>query len=64
MWRIGASRGLGWEFPLSSAEKREFVMLSLAGESMAQREQLARQEEIIEMLQEDSSPLAEEGVDA
>jgi len=55
MWRIGASAGMGWEFPLSSAEKRELVMLSLAGETMSLRDQIARQEEIIEMLQECSS---------
>jgi len=48
MWRIGASAGMGWEFPLSSQEKRELLMLNLAGETMAQRQQIA------EMMQERS----------
>lgn len=61
MWRMGASAGLGWEFPLSSQEKRELVMLNLAGETMTQRkciekqeERIEKQEEVIEMLQEHS----------
>jgi len=59
MFRIGHSSGLGWEFPLSNHEKRELVMLNLAGETLAQREQIEKQTEVIEMLQERSPQLSE-----
>lgn len=52
MLRMGAAKGLGWEFPLSSEEKKELVMLSLAGETLAQRDHIEKQCDLIHKLQD------------
>lgn len=65
MFRLGSAAGLGWEFPLSRAEKAELVMLNLAGENLGQRQALDQlqecvetQREVIEFLQDKRRSIA------
>jgi len=48
--RMGILSGMGWEYPLSCSEKRELIMLDLAGETMTQRETIEEKEMTIEQL--------------
>lgn len=50
MLRIGPAAGMGWEFPLSTVEKRDLLILNLSSEFLVQRNEIERQGEVIDML--------------